>query len=170
MRRGAITKNKTNPSPASLHELVQFYMLMVLRALFPESAISLDLCFSGFQALEELNFMITVKSSILFLTFQAGGTNLRHSPDLAGRIASSLRSGVVLPANRLLRPLPDTCDSAIDGPFCSRVSDNKRARSRRGAIRRLSGSESPWSLQRPSNIDEKLSMQTRSNAISRTYG
>jgi hypothetical protein len=101
-------------------------MLMVQRTISPESAISLKFCLTGSKAFEQLDFMIAVKSSLLLLTFQAEGTNLRHSPDLAGQIASSLRSGVVLAANRLLQPLADTCDSLIDGPFCSLVSDKKR--------------------------------------------
>lgn len=48
---------------------------------------------------------------------------MRQSPQLSTDIASSLRSAIVLPAARLVRKLPTSCDSMTTGPFCGLVND-----------------------------------------------
>jgi hypothetical protein len=69
----------------------------------------------------------TPKISALILCVVSGMTiPLRHSPDVSELIVSSLRSAVVLPANRLAQKPGTVCDSLIEGPFCVIVSSRKR--------------------------------------------
>lgn len=47
---------------------------------------------------------------------------LRHSPHIPDSVIASLRSGVVLPANRFVAGSTEVCDSLADGPFCGLLS------------------------------------------------
>ena len=55
---------------------------------------------------------------IIYLAAFTGAVALRHSPQTPDSIIASIRSGVVLPANRLSRGPAELCDSLVDGPFC----------------------------------------------------
>lgn len=70
--------------------------------------------------------VLGVQLASLLFVMQAGATSLRYSPEVAEQISSSLRSAIVLPANRLLKPAASTCDSLTGGPFCSLFSEKRR--------------------------------------------
>jgi hypothetical protein len=65
---------------------------------------------------------LTFISSFLFVS----SSPLRHAPDIGESLVASLRSAVVLPANRLRQRTDSLCDSLSDGPFCSLISDRMR--------------------------------------------